>query len=243
MIASDLIALGRVRYLDDLSDTYPLWSDEELLSALNWAQRKAAEWGLLLKDSATPAICSITLVDGQAVYPIDPRVVTIESITLVHADGRETDVTAMNRKDILWMFGETWRVAKGQPKAFEPTKTNTIRVVRVPNAVWAGKTLRVSCNRLPLADMTLIDQPELPSSMHEDLLYGMCSQAYLKRDADTYDPGASQRYMAMFMDIFAPSVSHTTRMEQFKEGEQEQGGKRKSSVSNWEAPDEMEAKG
>jgi hypothetical protein len=233
MQAADLIMLGRDKYLDDSSTTGYLWSDDELLADLNWAQKRAAEWGLLLRDSETAAICSIALVSGQAIYALDPRIITVESITLVAADGSETDVPAMARKDIVWTFGNDWRVASGQPKAYEPIKPHSIRTVAVPNATWAGKTLRLDVNRYPLADMTMIDEPEIPENQQEDLLYGMAFQAFLKRDADAEAIAESKNFFELFSEAFGPPQSHTDRMHRLKTGEQEQDAKRRGAVAPW----------
>ncbi len=236
MLAQDLIQLARDRYLDDVSTTGLLWSDEELLADLNWAYKRAAEWGLLIRDTDTAALCTITLVDSQPLYTLDQRIVTVESITLVDAAGAEYDVPAMARKDLLWTFGSGWRAAKGKPQAYEPTKSYQIRLVYMPDSVWAGKTLRLDVNRSPLTDLTDFDEPEIPASMHESLVYGLCAQAFLKRDADTEALAEANHFMDLFMMAFGPPTTHVDRMHRLKEGGQEQDTKRRGTVSPWKTP-------
>jgi hypothetical protein len=209
MTAAELILKARVNYLSDAVRPY-LWSDLELLAHLNWAYKRAVTWSRAIRDNATPAVCTLTLVADHPVYALDHGIIAVKSITLNLPDTTQHTLDAINAGEAQRRFGTDWQTTTGDPSAYVP-QGYSIRLVRVPSAEWGGQTLTIDCHRLPLTELTLSDTPDdFNDIQQEGLIYGLLSQAYLKHDADAGNLERAKVHYGNFIAEFGPPITQTT---------------------------------
>lgn len=194
MNLSELIEAVRIR-TGDMSAPY-LWSDDEITLNLNQADSEAAERALLIQDSTTAEVCTLTLDAGSASYPLHESILKIERAKLA-STGDLLSVVSREALDKLW---SGWETATGTPKyLFEDGEGNAV-VVPEPTA---ADTIAITVKRLPLTVMASdADTPEIPVRHHSRMLYWALHLAYLKHDADAFDQQAADRYEAMFARSF-----------------------------------------
>ncbi len=82
---------------------------------------------------------------------------------------------------------------------------DVLTTLPLPGAIASGSAI------------TADNEPEIPSAMHEELLYYLASQSYLKRDSDMDKSSANMPYYdALFTRAFGPPVNHAARMHTLK---------------------------
>lgn len=156
MKATELLEILREDWLDDAlgsdDEGERQWKDSTLLRHLNKAQEEAVNRGLLLRDSATPRICEIILVGGQAEYALDKRILQVDKVNIEWPDGTLRTLVPLNRGEMETAFTSEWETLEGMPAAYYP-EGHKIRVAHVPSAEYAGMKLKLDVYRLPLAQM------------------------------------------------------------------------------------------
>ncbi|CAN7366689.1 phage adaptor protein [Acidovorax sp. LjRoot117] len=179
----------------------PFWTSENIVRYLNEAVQEACERAKLIEDRLTPAVCSIALQPNVSTYPLHPSVFEIKRATL---RGRPLDETSVEEMDDDC---PGWENQKGLPRCFifeqaSGAQPANLRLVRMPTqadtvvlTVYRGalKPLR--------ADLDM-GRPEIPERFHERLMDWMLHRAYLKQDADAYDPEKSATSLALFVQAF-----------------------------------------
>lgn len=177
------------------------WSSELIVRYLNEAVQEACERAKLIEDRSTPAVCTITLVPDVSSYQLHPSVFEIKRATL---RGRPLDETSVEEMDADCPGWENW---KGTPRLFifeqaSGTQPARIRLVRTPTQ---AETLALTVFRgalKPLSADIDIARPEIPERFHERLMDWILHRAYLKQDADTFDPNKAAASLALFVQSF-----------------------------------------
>lgn len=197
MTFDDLAILFRLS-VDDCDDDDPLWSDTELASYMDGAQKQFARRTDYFSDASTVAITQIAFTIGATLLPLDPRVTKIRSAKLVtdktklepvkYAD-MESRLT--NASDYNSPFASSsaldWESSSGTPRYIvTDIEMNMIRVAPIP---VVADTIQLMVYRLPLLDINFDN--EILEVVEEDyqrgLLFYMKYMAYGKNDVDTYD--------------------------------------------------------
>jgi hypothetical protein len=221
MIAKDAIQILREDILDDVKLPY-LWPDASLLRGLNYAEVQACRRGHLLidettaNDSGTAAtagtagqkpLCSLTLIAGQAVYNLSPKILMVKRCQVIGMDYPLTGPLAYAEADEL-MSG--WRGTSGTvgtsgsggyPSGWLNEPGNTITFLLAPSANGVANLV---VSRLPLMSFPIDGSPEIPEHYHEGLLNWVAHLAYLKNDSDTFNPARAEYYEKLFTEQFGP---------------------------------------
>ncbi len=100
-----------------------------------------------------------------------------------------------------------WENLKGLPRCFifEPAagiRSASVRLVRMPTQ---ADTLALPVYRGALKPLSAdIDtgKPEIPERFHERLMDWVLHRAYLKQDAETFDPAKAAQSLALFIQSF-----------------------------------------
>lgn len=223
MEISELITILREDYLDDTfsgwedasqveRDDQFLWSDKALLRYINEAQKQACNRTDFLFDDEE---FIIALVAGSPSYSIDQKIISIEQVTF---DDR---ITAKHRSKISFQTDNPgWRTDEGMEgkELSFIIRSRKLRIHPIPDASDAGKLLTLDTYRLPLDTITSAsDELEIPEEFHRDLILWVLYEAYLKQDAETYDPKKSAGYLAQFNLKFGIPVPSEVRLNQLQE--------------------------
>ena len=202
MTADDLAVLFRFAVDDNDADD-PLWSDTELNSYMDGAQKEFARRTDYFSDASTAEIVDIPFVADDTIKPLDPRVIKIryakllnnatkvQPVTYADMDNRITNPSDYNSP---FEFGSIldWELSTGKPRYIvTDIETNAIRLAPIP---VEADTLRLTVYRLPLDSIT--DDIQKLEVVEEDfqrgLLFYMKYMAYTKNDIDTYDARLQQ---------------------------------------------------
>jgi hypothetical protein len=205
MTLEQLIAQFRVDSEDKL-EPY-LFADESVIQWLNEAQEEACVRALLLKDWATPAVCSIAVLADVSAYQLHESVINITRAEFT-ATG-ETDGT------LLWQADEYeldrmepgWRKLSATPTAFIHHDT----ALRIGCQPPAG-TLALEVNRLPLWPMENdSDTPEIAAIHHRHLVLWALHRAFSIPDSETVDANRAALAELQFTRAFGHRPDANTR--------------------------------
>lgn len=203
MNLAEIVAQAR-EWLDDELEPY-LWSTPAIT---RWANEAVDEYALrtrALVDSTTPEVCTITVVAGQAVYPLHPSIVVVRRF-----EYRRPDVMpeVLTRRTTTYMdrnFGGNWTGMTGRPWIVIPDlQSRTFRLDRIPTAADVG-TIHLQVWRKALASEKLEadeDEPPIDEAFHLKLVHWPCHRAYQKRDSEAYNANASADQLAQFTEAF-----------------------------------------
>lgn len=189
-----------------------LWTDSALLRYIRDAEAKFVSQTMCLRDSRTAEITQITMVEGQAEYDLDPRVVSILAAQL---DGR----VVLGRTTWASRFGADPALSpntsytapdeSGQPRIYYTDRdSNAIGFYPKPSEHTAGKIVRLQVARMPLAPLKAMDDvSEIPEQYHLDLVEWAAWRALRNHDPDI--DGANE-VLAL---LRARTEQHRTRFE------------------------------
>lgn len=186
--------------VDDHSEPH-FWSSEIIVRYLNEAVQEACERAKLIEDRSTPAVCSITLQAGESTYLLHPSVFEIKRLSF---RGRLLDETSVEELD---SESPGWESRRGNPRAFifeQASGVQPARVRLVPTPTVAD-TVALTVYRGALKPLSAdIDQskPEIHERFHLRLMDWMLHRAYLKQDADTFDPSKANVSLSLFVQAF-----------------------------------------
>lgn len=195
MKVENFITRFRAAVFDDVEP--PFWSGEEIVSYLNEAVQEACERAKLIEDRSMP----LALVPGQDTYSLHASVFEVKRLTF---RGRPLDETSV---ELLDCDSPGWEARTGQPRCFifEPAsgaQPPKVRLVPTPTtAEAAGLTVYRGALKPLNADLELA-KPEIPERFHERLMDWVMHRAYLKQDADTFDPAKAATSLALFVQAF-----------------------------------------
>lgn len=184
MKLSEIIAIAR-RQAQDVALPY-LWSNDDWIDYANEAQREACRRAHLLIDSETEEICSFTVASGDFTIDRDPRVIRIRRVKLA---SKTAPLTSIDYRD-LDASNPGWETATGTVEYW--VRNYQSNKVRFYKGFSAADTVTLTVVRLPLEDMGVNDEPEIPAVHHRKLVNGMLELAYLKDDEETLNPKKSE---------------------------------------------------
>ena len=199
----EIVAQAR-EWLDDELEPY-LWATTSLQK---WAEEAVVEYALrtrALVDSTTPAVCEVTVVEGQAVYPLHASIVVVRRF-----EYRRPDVLpeVLTRRTTAYMdrnFGGSWAGMTGRPYIVIPDlQARTFRLDRIPTAADVG-TIHLQVWRKPLTSEAMTQDDSVPpvdEAFHRQLVHWICHRAYQKRDSETYNATSSADQLAQFEAAF-----------------------------------------
>ena len=198
--------------LDDLNAPY-LWSDVELNDAINDTLRDAALRASLTvqDDIAIPFTQKVDLTWNNK-YAIASGILDVKSVYLASNPNYTLTRTSMRRREQI-MGGRVQYDGKPYAYAVDKTKAGTgddegifVRTLTFIGTPTAADTAYMDVVRLPVLLEADGDVPEIDEIWHPDLVFGVTGLAFLKRDADTFDPKKSERDMSVFEERFGPRL-------------------------------------
>ena len=169
------------------------WSAEDIVRYLNEAVQEACERAKLIEDRRTPTVCSLTLQAGVSTYDLHPSVLEIKRLTL---NGQKLDEDCPG-----------WELQAGKPSCFifeqaAGVQPPRVRFVRSPVSAGAVALTVFRGALKPLRADLDTAKPEIHERFHERLMDWVLHRAYLKQDADTFDPGKAAQSLALFVQAF-----------------------------------------
>lgn len=201
---------------EDADESELLWTTPELMHYANEAIREVAIRTHCLRDRArnTAGVTSIDVDIGQTEVDIDPRILVIKRVWW------DDTVLWPESESFLDESSTTWR----EDETDEPTQFVLSRAGRqlilVGTPTVAG-TVGLDVVREPL-EIIETGEPEIPQKYLSHCIHWMCHLAYLKNDADTYDPNRSQ----MFADAFTRQIGPRPTELQLELGYHQSGRRR-----------------
>lgn len=192
MAISDLVAQVREDILDDTVAPY-LWSDAALTRYANEAVSEACKRAPLINRSST-----IAVVVGTPTYLLDS---SVKQVTLVITGATQSPLTQTTTAELDAFVGVHWRDQEGTPTHFIK---QAHKLTLYPKPVATDSLLITSINT-PDDDFDLDD--DIDSSLHHGLMYYIAYKAYLKHDADTYNPERAAEHLALFDRYFGMQKS------------------------------------
>jgi hypothetical protein len=194
--------------LDDLKAPY-LWSDEELLDAINDTVRDAAvRANLTVQDEVLLPFTQKVDLTWNSKYALPSGYLKVKSVYLTSQPTYTLLQTSIRKQE--QMYGGRLNQT-GSPYAYALDKTQAgsgddtgiqVRTITFIGTPKAADTAHLDVIRLPTLLESDGDVPEIDEIWHPDLVFGITGLAYLKRDADTYDPERSARDLQLFSDRF-----------------------------------------
>lgn len=181
--------IGRVRgYLDDTTgdeDSYG-WPSVELTGYLNESVNELCRKLRLIEDADTAAICTHALLANGHTLTLSPRITGIERVELNSTGAVLIVVDHVRDMDARF---PGWKSADASvPQYLIKNGLGTLKA-RVYPATLLADTINLTVHRLPLADLDWdadqASEPEIPSTYHDPLYYGILARAYRKHDVDT----------------------------------------------------------
>lgn len=198
-------------------DTDSLWTDETLIHYIEDAELKFARETLLLRDSTSPDICTVTLKTGQRLYPLDKCVLAVISARFHHND---TDLIRSGHSLIFQRanneFGafdpfRPYRNPPGFPLAYYTDETMvfatksrvSLAVFPEPSPTEDGKQLHLRVTRLPRTGYSkscLDRESEIPHAYWLDVLEWAAYRAQRTFDGDAGAPTSADAHAKAFSD-------------------------------------------
>jgi hypothetical protein len=188
----------RTQVRDDVAPY--LWSDEELYVYMNEAQRSFVRRTGGIFDITSEAT-EVSVTENEAYSDLHPSILHIRKALLDDRDLMLVNLadaqSASAQDDFLSSFmpavsnqpGTVTRMVIGEER-------NKCRWISIPDA---DATVRLAIARLPLDDLTADGQElEVAPEHHVPLIDGMMALAYLKQDADTFNPKAAEEGAVRF---------------------------------------------
>lgn len=198
MNLSDLRKSFRVK-TGDLASPY-LWKDEEIDGYINEALVEAVDRGLTVfdRDSFT-----VDVEVGVTAYQLDASIIRVKEVWVTTKDGIVLDAPELMHPSRAYagyerdVFSELSQDSQGYR-----VEEDGLFVLGADPAVSAVLSLVVHRYARTLEDDS--DTPEIANMYHNRMLEWALKLAYLKQDADAFDPNASDRHDAEFSRTFGP---------------------------------------
>ena len=202
MTLAELRARARL-LLDDAAGTDALWSDAEIDYNINEALRQACVRGKLLRREDT-----VSVVAEQAAYELPDYFDPWQIIRVWLSSQSGIEITKRSRPELVREYC-TYDLGDGASIHYRLDGRNGdgpffIELFPTPDA---ADTLNIEYIAVPCPLKTENARPEIPLYYHEKLMSGVLMLCYQKRDADTFDAHAAQRYADEFARHFGPDYS------------------------------------
>lgn len=177
------------------------WSNEELTDFINAAEKEATRAAFLLKKSE--AALSISSVAGTSEYPVNSKILRIKEA--YSQDGRT--LSPIEHEDLTCI--PDWRNKVGTPTSYV-IDSETSTILLYPKPVEAG-LVHLLYYRLPLNDLDWgvpTGVPEIREEYQRMMLDYAAHLAYLKEDANAFDPGRAEYFRQKFVSNFTTSSAY-----------------------------------
>lgn len=198
-----------------------LWTDEELVTFINEAQRRFAVRSLIIRDGSTPAITQITLVAGQTEYELHSSIMSVIS---ARVSTQPTDLRRVGHSILSaytpptenWVDPATYFGRAPGPTLAYGTDEEVgadgggsmsnvmLRVYPVPRTEEAGTIIQLRVARKPARIFTVADindptaVPELPVDHHLEMLDWAAYLALRIVDDDAGSPARATEFAQSF---------------------------------------------
>ena len=210
MRGRDLIDITRTE-LDDVG-LPPLWSNVEMLDYAIDAENEACRRGRLLVDSMTDKICHISLANNTANYKLDPRIIFIRRVKL---SGVASPLSKIRVRDLDASY-PGWENQSGAIRQWATGfSSGYITFNKKPDAAIYPTlpSIKLTVIRLPLQDVGMDSELEIPLRYQRNLRHWMKFRAYSKEDGDTFDPKKAALALELFEREFG--VASPAYVEEF----------------------------
>lgn len=183
-----------------------LWSDADVISFLNEAQKEACIRARLLMASST-----ITLVVAQANYRLAANVIDVLVARLPNTNTALCRESELSLQDKFYSGKPSGYSVEGDPSG-DGALGRELWLDYLPAVV---DTLTLRCHTLPTAMVTpTTDYPQIGPEHHRPMIDWALHLAFRKRDSDTQDLARADRYEARFTASFGMRQSANVRRKQ-----------------------------
>jgi hypothetical protein len=190
-----------------------LWSDQELNDYINDALRDACiRANLTVADDVAIPFTQKADLSWNAKYALPSGYLDVQSVYLASRPTTTLTRTSIRRRE-QYYGGRSNYTSRPYAYALDKTKPGTgddegiqVRTITFIGTPKAADTAYLDVVRLPVLLESDSDVPEIDEIWHPDLVFGVTGLAFLKRDADTFDPKKSERDMAIFEEKFGPRL-------------------------------------
>jgi hypothetical protein len=200
-------------------DSTCLWKNAEIVAYLKRALRDVSDRAPWEDESATVDFAGSIhrpIVGGSAAeIEIGASIMAVESVRLASSG---LSLTKTESARLTAEKGEGWAAETGTPTHYYEPRNGALRLYPIP--VLADSLLlrvrRRALDEFEWADVATESAPsfsfyDVPDDLEEALVAAVCRQAYLKRDADTYNPNLARDHEKMLLDLLGPPVSRRQR--------------------------------
>jgi len=199
---SQLRTLAR-QFLDDTNSGDYLWSDTELGAYINQAVREASIRSRCIVDSTSQDCSRINVIANGSSYPVHGAVFFIDRVYDATNKQRLTKTTIKALDNV----SDDWPYHTGNPTHFlldadhyrDGDESMSLRIYPTPTA---SAVLNLTVFRSQLADLSGVDEPEIQTYKHLDLLHWVLHLAYMKQDADTFNAEKAIQFGERFERAF-----------------------------------------
>ena len=192
MTPAALLGLFRSEMADTVAPYF--WSNVDVYSYIDDAQKMFCRLTDGIPDAYQPALTRIPVVPGTEWYTLSPLILKIRAVTFA-LTGRAVEVFT---PETATTYGVRFDGATGPTKAVVTgLRENAVRVWPVPDQTV---DLELSVFRLPLTTIngTALEAFEIAEHHHLHLLTWAKARAYLKQDAECFDRARSAEFDQMF---------------------------------------------
>lgn len=212
MTPEEIVELFRLD-VDDTDADDPLWTELEVYTYLDEAQKRFARKTDYFSDMTTADICQVAITADDPWVTLDPRVTKIRTAQLLSTGSKVTPMTFAEMEDqpntadtygSPLNFSQTyrWQKSTGIPRfIITDMERNKGRLAGIP---VDSDTLIMQVYRLPLKDLKEgaarfeIDE----SDYQRALLPYMKHLAYSKNDVDTFEQDLADRWRLQAAETF-----------------------------------------
>lgn len=182
------------------------WINAELNEYINACIEEMCERTRCITDSLS-TICLIPLVAGQRHYDLDDSVLDVVRVQ------PSWSLTPLSTQGIS-TAGADWLQAVGLPLEYLLDYSNGKLSITSAPATVSGEYLQLTVRRLPLKELSAdTDIPEISRQYHRKLYDGVLSMAYLKQDAETYNPSKAKAHRDKWDTILSTTVRRESRLK------------------------------
>lgn len=177
-----------------------LWSDPEVDGYINEALIEAVDRGLMIYDRES---FTVDVEVGVIDYALDKSIIRVNEVLVTSKDGvalDEPEQLRLAERESGFMYHQQFG-HHHDLQGYRIDEDGTFVLDATPTTV---ATLSLAVYRYADALKDEGDEPEIPEMYHAKLLEWALKLAYLKQDADAYDPSASDRHDAEFTRTFGP---------------------------------------
>lgn len=175
-----------------------LWSDEEVLTYMNEAQKMFVRLTNGIYD-VTSAACTVAITAGQKYSTLNPAVLEIRKAYYVNPNtGFKRELKVISLADIDSLSSSDYGVYNNSSIQDTPGTVDYMLTgeergkVRWINVPTEDATVQLAIARLPLTSLSSTQLTlEVPEEHHVSLIEWMKHLAYNKQDGDAYNPKTS----------------------------------------------------